>query len=584
MNLARVLALHFLLIAAIFVCAPPPSRAAEFATADPEAADPEAGTRGVVLTTVEGTRIEEIPVTFLGTQKNALGPGYDLHLVMLEGEIADRVGVAAGMSGSPVFVDGRLVGALAYRVGTIPREPVAGVTPARDVLAAAISPPPGNSPAEEMASPIATPVQIGGLVGPVREWLAPRLRELGFTPVLGGGGGAAETVAAALRPGSPLGVGLVRGDLEIGATGTVTWIDGERLFAFGHSFFGDGRAEMPMVSAEVIHTLADAAGSFKLARYGAEVGVITEDRLSSVVGRTGGVARMIPVTVKVRGASYGERDFRFEVARHATLSPLLSSVAVANSLMLDLGHDRQATMLARGRVRLEGLPQLELDLAHAGAGLADPALAIAADLQQTISALWLNRFTAPRVESIELEVQVRPEVRRYRIEGLRYDRGPLRPGQRFEFECVMSRYRGESVTRTLQVRLPDSFAGMDSLLLAVGPPDQIERALGRPIEESVSSAADLETMVRALSRRRGAQRLTAVLYRRAGTVVSRGAEYGALPPTAERLLASRSSGGAAQRSPVSLLAREELEMDGPVEGGLAVRLRIDPNLGLDGEE
>jgi len=241
-------------------------------------------------------------------------------------------------------------------------------------------------------------------------------------------------------------------------------------------------------------------------------------------------------------------------------------------------------MIATGAVRLEGVPELTLDLAHAGDGAADPGLAIAADLQGMLSALWANRFSVPRVERIELDVDVRPESRRYRIEGLRYDRGPLRPGQLFEVQCVLSRYRGETLTKTLRVRLPESFAGMDTLLLAVGPPSQIERALGRPIEERVKSAADLDAMIRALGERRGAQRLTAVLYRRAGSVVSRGAEYGALPPTAEHLLSARSSGGASKRTPVSLLSREEIELDGPVEGGLAVRLRIDPGLGPDEEK
>lgn len=574
-------ATHLLLLVALLACGPPVAIGAGGGAAP---ADPPPGTRGVVLTTLEGSRIEEIPLTFLGTQKNALGPGYDLHLVRLEGEIADRIGVAAGMSGSPVFVGGELVGALSYRVGMMPRDAIGGVTPARDVLDAAKSPPLTAASTGALAAPIGTPVQVGGLIAPVREWLAPRLRELGFTPVLGGGGAGATAADGPLRPGAAVGVELVRGDLDIGAAGTVTWIDGDRVFAFGHSFFGDGQAEMPMVAAEVIHTLADAAGSFKLVRYGGEVGAVLEDRLSSVVGRSGVTARMIPVTLHVRGAAYGERSFRFDVARHQTLTPLFSSVVVANSLLLDLGHDREATMIAAGTIRLEGLLPLTVDIAQAGGGTVDPALAVAAELQTTLSALWSNRFATPRLEAIELDVEVQPEVRRYRVEGLRYDRGPLRPGQIFELQCVLGRYRGETVTKTLRVRLPRSFAGMDTLLLAVGPPAEIERALGRPITERVNSAADLDALVRALGERRGAQRLTAALYRSAGTVVSRGAEYGALPPTAERLLASRSSGGASKRTPVALLWREEVELDGPVEGGLAVRLRIDPNLGPDEEE
>jgi hypothetical protein len=558
--------------------------AASAAAPVPEHSDPEPGARGVALTTLRGSDVEEIPLTFLGTQRNALGPGYDLHLVMLEGDLADHVGVAAGMSGSPVYIDGELVGALAYRVGFMPREAVAGVTPIRDILSAARSaPPPQTGEEQALAVPIGTPVQLGGLVGPIREWLAPRLRERGFVPIAGGSD-AGDVIAGELRAGAPVGVELVRGDLGIAATGTVTLVDGDRVYAFGHSFFGDGRVEMPMTSVEVIHTLADVAGSFKLSRMGPELGVITEDRLSAVVGRTGRRARMIPLDLVVSGASYGERRFHFEVARHATLAPLLSGVAVANSLTADLGHEREATMLVTGRVRIREAEDLPLDLAVAGEGVPDTGLSIAGEIQRTLGALWRNPFAPLEVEGIELQVSVAPEARLYRVEALQYDRGPLRPGEVLDLQCVLRKYRGETVTRRFRLPIPRDLAGEETLVLAVGPPDQVERALGRPLDRRLSSARDLDTMIRALGEQRSAHRLTAVLFRRAGGVVSRGAEYGALPPTAERLLASRGAAGAAQRTPVALLARREIELDGPLGGGLLVRLSIDPALGSDEEK
>jgi hypothetical protein len=293
---------------------------------------------------------------------------------------------------------------------------------------------------------------------------------------------------------------------------------------------------------------------------------------------------MIPLDLLVRGASYGERRFRFEIARHATLSPLLSAVVVANSLLTDLGHDRESTMLAAGRVRLEHAPDLQLEMAFAGERAPDPGLSVAGEIQQTLSTLWLNPFDQVEVGAIELEVAVAPEARRYRIEALHYDRGPLRPGQSLELHCVLRKHRGETITQRIELAIPPGIAREETLILAVGPPQQTQRALGRPLDQRLNSARDLGSMIQALGERRSAHRLTAVLFRRAGGVVSSGAEYGDLPPTAERLLASRGAAGRSKRTKVALLAREEIELDGPVEGGLAVRLTIDPALGSLEEE
>jgi hypothetical protein len=223
-------------------------------------------------------------------------------------------------------------------------------------------------------------------------------------------------------------------------------------------------------------------------------------------------------------------------------------------------------------------------MTFAADGAPDAGLSVAAALQSTLAALWNNPFAAVAVESIELEVGVAPVAHRYRVEALHYDRGPLRPGQDFEVHCVLRRYRGETLTRRVLLRIPEEITGTETLMLAVGPPEQTDRALGRPLEARLGSARDLDTMIRALGERRAAHRLTAVLFRRAGGVVSRGAEYGALPPTAERLLASRGAAGESERTTVAQLARAEVELDGPLVGGLMVRLSVDPARGSDEEE
>jgi hypothetical protein len=542
------------------------------------------GATGVMRTALHGNTIEEIPLTFLGTYENVLGPGFNLHLVQLQGPLAERVGVANGMSGSPVYIDGELIGALAYRFGSLPRDPVAGVTPIENILAASLLEPPAASDGDAVASPIGTPIQMGSMSGLVREWAEPQLRALGFIPVAGGQSGEATAERRELEAGSPVGVELVRGDLGIAATGTVTLVDGDRVYAFGHSFLKAGRVELPMISVEIVHTLADMAGSLKLASLGREVGMFTEDRLSAIVGTTGARARMIPVDLQVSGAGYGEQSFHFELVRHTRLAPLLAAAAVANALSANLGTDHEATMFASGRVRLAGMPDLPLEMVFAGEGSPPASLAIAQALQGRLSQLWGNPFSFPEVEGLELEVKVLAEAHRYQLDALLYDRGPLHAGQTLEVQCVLRKYRGDSRTETLKLQVPSDIAEGTKLTLAVGSPAQIDRALGRPIAERLKSARDLGSTLRALGDMRSAHRLTAVLFRQAGGVVSRGAAFEQLPPTAEHLLATRSSAGGAARTAVSSLARAEVELNGPVEGGLAVKLQVDSALEAEEKE
>ena len=549
------------------------------ATTAGRAAEPLApGTKGFVLTALEGRRIDEIPVVYLGLQRDFLGPGYDLHLVRLDGPIAERVGVANGMSGSPVYFGGELLGALSYRLGTLPTEAVAGVTPFEDMLAADARGATAPALPSAAGAPIATPIQLGGIGGAARAWVLPQLEALGFVAVPGGGSQHDAVAGPALRPGSPVGAALVRGDIEIAATGTVTWVEGDRVWAFGHPFLGGGPVEMPMTDAEVVHTLADRAGSVKLARTGVDVGSIVEDRLTAIVGRIGRPARMIPFDLRIRGGDYGEQHLRFEVARSATLTPLLAAVSVANALGSNVGYDQRATMIARGRVSFEGLPDLALETAASSADGGDPSIAIAVALQQALAQVWNNPFreTAPR--AIELDVEVESEVRAYRVEAVHYDRGPLRPGQTLAVTCVLRRYRGDTLTRRLELTIPVGLPADTRLALLVGPPAGIDRALGRPAARRLQTAGDVGTVIRALGEVGGADRLEALLVRRAPGIVSRGVAYPELPPSAERLLAARGATDGASRTVVSEVARTSLRMDGPIDGGIAVSLQLATDL------
>ncbi len=538
------------------------------------------GSRGVMRTVIGDRGLEEVPVRFIGTLRNWIGPGRNVYLVELEGPVAEQVGVASGMSGSPVFVEGRLVGALAYRYGALPRRAIGGVTPIEDVWAAGDDGGGASAPASAPGlGPIATPVTVSGLVEPVRRWLEPRLQQVGLVAV--SGGAMADSPPREPYPGMPVGVRLVGGDLVIAATGTVTWVDGQTLYAFGHPFLGAGRTELPMVHAEVVHTMPDMAGSFKLTNVGGVFGAIVGDRLTGIVGRVGGVARVIPMEVTLRGGAYRKRRFHFEISPHSTLTPLLAASAVANAMLRDTGFDDAMTILGDGTIHLDGLDDIPISLAFSGEGNSNPALALAGRLQSVLSALFQNPFGPPPIRSIELSFDIALDRHEYRVEEVLYDRGPVVPGGVLSARCVLRGYRGERFRHALSVPIPEDLAPGTRLVLAVGSESWIRGASRLGVAERLRSATDLPSLVRALAELEPANRLAAVLYRAGTSVVSSGTVLEGLPGSAGRLLTEpRSTGVASSR--VSPLERVSLDLPGPVDGGVA--LRIDVGVGRSEDE
>jgi hypothetical protein len=559
--------------------------------ATPTLADPEPlesgarvapGTRGVARTVLEGTDIVEIPVEFVGLYEDAIAPGHDLYLVRLSGEDADKVGVAAGMSGSPVYVDDEIVGALAYRLGFLPKEPIAGVTLIDDMFGARRAVPHGDGERDGVA-PITTPVFLSGVAGPVVDALRPELEGMGFFVVSGGGGAEDEASPRPVAPGSPVGIQLVRGDANIAATGTVTWVDDTQVFAFGHPFLGMGRIDLPMVNAEVIHTLADLGGSVKLTRVGAEIGAFREDRLSAAVGRVGDRARMLPVSLDVRGGDYEPRKFEFEVARHTVLTPLLAGAMVSNALMNNLGFDSEATVRVTGKVRIRDLPDVPVDLILTSGPRPHPYTAVAARVQQLLSTLYRNPFSEPDVEQIELDVDVRRARVEYRLRSVHYDRGPVHPGQTVELTCVLASFRGDTQSRTVEIRVPEEVRPGTRLSLGVGDTAAVARFLGNPHARRLRSAGDLESYVRVLADTPPVDRLEAVLFRSASGAVTQGEALTGLPPTAAHLLGSDAGGMGAGFLSAWPLASASVVLDGPVVGSFRETLEVDDSRG-DGQE
>jgi hypothetical protein len=337
------------------------------------------GMQGVGRTVFEGARVDEFGVRILGVLENAVGPRQSLILARLEGGPLAETGVIAGMSGSPVFVDGKLVGAVAYAF-PFGKQPIAGITPIGDMIAAAgngapraaaarlHAPGPGEGPLDRSAvaaalrrplpttvpgafrgeplpagvagaslSPLALPLVFSGFEADTFDWARGVFSAMGFAPVMGGAGAGTVGPLPDLEPGASVGVSLVDGDLDLSVTGTVTHIDNGRVYAFGHPFYNLGPTRFPMKKAWVYAVFPSLQVSWKIAAAVDPVGTMDQDRTTAISGRLGEPPRMIPVEVRLRSARAGERTFRFRMVEDELFTPLLGYVSLLSVLQ---GHER----------------------------------------------------------------------------------------------------------------------------------------------------------------------------------------------------------------------------------------------------
>src|SRR3954468_3297284 len=346
-------------------------------------ADVRPGMAGIGRTVFDGTHVEEFKVRVIGVISNVIGPQRNLILARLEGGPLASNRVIAGMSGSPVYIDGRLIGAVSYALGSFSKEPIAGITPieemtdatsfsgtrpvgarvkvefpiSRDGLVSAFRKALNwNRPFADRADdarlvgvssvaglggeiatmlrPIATPLVMSGFEPDVADTIGVAFRDQGFIPMAGGAGRRAGEMPydGPLKPGDAVGITFVDGDLDLGATGTVTHIDGDRVYAFGHPMYNLGPTEFPMTRAYVYTVLPSLFSSAKLSATGEVVGTFLQDRATAIAGKLGSGPRLLPVKLSLEAARGGRRNFNFGVVRDPLFTPLMTYTALVGTV------------------------------------------------------------------------------------------------------------------------------------------------------------------------------------------------------------------------------------------------------------
>jgi len=441
--------------------------------------------RGVAYTVFQGTKPESMDVEVLGVLENANGPKGDVILIRLSGTKAEYNGVVAGMSGTPVYLNGKLAGAVAFRIGEFSKEPIAGVTPIAEMLEiSALDRDPGSAPIEATSGarpqsktaspgpanapspashdftnylkPIETPLVFNGFSEDTVQRFASQFASAGIVPVMGAGSVSDAKQPEPMEPGSAVSAILVRGDMNIAATCTVTYMDAQRLLACGHPLMQFGAVDLPMTKATVLATLPSPLNAFKIVNATEPVGAFVQDRHNGILGEFGKKPEMIPVTLTIHGES-ADKQFHYEVLNNARLSPVAMMATVFNALHGVNEYGEETTYRMNGRISVDGYPDLTMHNMFAAVDGGQPGAMLAAiSLGERFSRIFDNPYSVPAIHGVQLDFDIVRERRWARLESARTDITEARPGDDIAIEAMLRPYRGEGVVQHIPIHIPTS--------------------------------------------------------------------------------------------------------------------------------
>ena len=580
------------------------------------------GMEGIGRTVFAGTDLQDFKVHILGVLRNIQGPKRDLILARLEGAGLAESGVAQGMSGSPVYIDGRLIGAVSYSIGSFSKEPIAGITPILEMKDATVLPrraatqqaqialpvtpeqitsalgaayarlaPFSQRPADvqsiglpaaagaqigAMLRPIATPLMMSGLEATTVDLIAGPFREAGFVPQVtgasGGYGDQARPPAAPLREGDAIGVSLVGGDLEMGATGTITHIDGDRVYAFGHPFYNLGPAEFPLTRAYVYTILPSLMTSFKISTLGETIGTLQQDRATAIAGTLGKGPRLIPMKVTLERAGSGDaarRTFTYQLVNDQMFTPLLAYVAMYNTLG---AYERQfgaSTFTVTSRARIKGHGELAVDDVFPGySRWRGAATAVAGPLTMLLG----NDVEPITIDGLDINVTTAETPQSATIERVWLDEVRPRPGRTIPLKVLTRSYRGEETISTVPIEIPANATGDLSILVTDGK--QLNTLEQRELRRTLNPQSVAQLM-RALNETRRNNRIYVRLLTGTPGAVVKGEAMTALPPSVLSVMESDRNGGSFSPIRSATIGQWELVMDSAISGSRLLTIDVD---------
>jgi SpoIVB peptidase S55 len=593
------------------------------ATTQMDVKDIRPGMVGIGHTVFDGTHVEEFKANIIGVLENVIGPNRNLILAKLEGGPLAQTGVIAGMSGSPVYIDGKLIGAVSYALGSFPKEPIAGITPiaemtdstkfndvrpagarvhvefplTREGLSAAFRKALAwNRPFAErtgdtelsgvnavagyagsqlgtLLRPIATPLVMSGFEPDVADLFGGAFRDQGFVP----SGGSVAGVRAGekpyegpLKPGDAVGVMLVGGDLMLGGTGTVTHIDGNRVYAFGHPMYNLGPTEFPMTRAYVYTVLPSLFSSMKLSTTGETIGTVLQDRATAIAGKLGEGPHMIPITVSLQSARAAKQTFHFTVVNDPLFGPLMTYASILNTLG---SYERQfgaASFNVHGVAKVRKHDPIEFDNLFAGD---QSSMGAASYIVGPMSALMGNDYEKVEFDGLDVTFTTTEEPKTATLERVWLDDPRPRAGRTVPLKVMYRTYRGDEIVRTLPIDIPANTTGSLSLLVS----DGARLGLNEQREARAPQPRDVDQIIRTLNKgRRNNSLYVKLLGSDSGAVVN-GELLAALPPSVLGVLEGDRNGGNFNPLHNATISEWELPTEHAVAGSRTLTITVSQN-------
>jgi SpoIVB peptidase S55 len=569
--------------------------------------DVKKGMKGYGLTVFEGTKIEKFDVEILGVLQN-IGPEQNLILARVDAPTVQRAGIIAGMSGSPVFIDGKVVGALAY-AWQFAKEPVAGITPIEEMLKISSRiRPAGASPAgaaprmngaellksladkktdvafEKLmsglgahavstlngAKRISLPMSLSSFAPETISRFTPQLDNLGFVAVPAGTASTSTSSnnKTSFEPGDPVGAVLLNGDFNVAASGTVTYIDGDKVYAFGHPFLDMGEISFPMATSEVVSVLPSLATSFKFSNTGKIVGALRQDRAAGIMGVLGESADMIPVELNMND----EKTYKVNVVRHSHLSPLILAMATDTVIANAQRAAGERTVMLESEIKLKGFDPIRLREGWAGQ---QARQSIPQYLAVVAGYLMSNEFRTAEIESIKVNLSHDDELKTARLMEaslVQPEKGRVEAGDTVKVRAVLKPYRGEAFEQVFDIRIPDDQpVGAAYLLIGSGSTmNAVDFMLVPPDPRT------LEQVLGVLQRLRPSTDLTVGLYSTGEGAVTSGVYLPNLPPSMRAVVSGDTSNSAQAPVKYHPTGHQARPLGYIVDGALKIDLDVRP--------
>jgi len=572
------------------------------------------GMKGYGVTVFEGTKLERFDVEIVGVMTN-IAPDQDMIIARVANPVTDRAGIIAGMSGSPVYIDGKVIGALAYG-WQFAKESICGITPIDEMLKLASRG--GKTPDAELAAatpritgaeflnalagkkteavfdkiatsfnakamsawsgakPIAVPLSMSSFAPETVQRFGPYLDEMGFVAVPAGSTSGSKTTVksdakANFAPGDPIGAVLLNGDFNVAATGTVTHVEGNRVYAFGHPFLDIGEVDFPMAKSEIVTVMPSLASSFKMANSGDIVGAFHQDRATGIMGSVGDNASMIPVTLTVAGSG-AEKTYHVNIVRHTQLSPLILAMAADTVVANAQKGAGERTVMLDTEIRVKGFEPIHLREGWAGAQARG---AIPSYLAVVAGYLMSNEFRDATIEGISIRLHHDDSLRTAKLMEASIDtpeRGRIAPGDTVKVHALLKPYRGEAFTETFDVKIPDNQpVGNAYLLIGSGTVlNQIDFSLVPPDPRTLGQ------VLATLERLRPSTDLTVGVYSTDEGAVTAGVYLPNLPPTMHAVVSNDTSNAAQAAVKYHSFDHQAHPLGYIVDGALKIDLEIKP--------